>query len=66
MALELFSIVIMSANEIYLQKLIRGTISLLKSAPVLTVPQAMRVANFSSAQSCPPDESLSHAEEEQS
>jgi hypothetical protein len=44
----------MSANKNYLQKLVRKTTTLLKSAPMLTVPQAMRAANFSSAQSADP------------
>jgi len=44
----------MSANESYLQKLVLKTASLLKKAPMLTVPQAMRAANFSSTQSTDP------------
>jgi hypothetical protein len=41
----------MSANNSYLQKLVQKTATLLKRAPMLTVPQAMRAANFLSAQS---------------
>jgi hypothetical protein len=44
----------MSANENYLQKLVRKTTTLLKSAPMLTVPQVMHAANFLSAQSTDP------------
>ena len=46
--------IIMSANKSYLQKLVLKTTTLLKKAPVLTVPQALRAANFSSTQSTDP------------
>ena len=44
----------MSTDESTIQKLVAKAASLLKMAPVLTVPQAMRAANFSSAQSTNP------------
>ncbi len=44
----------MSVDKEYVQKLVQNTASLLKKAPMLTVPQAIRAANFSSAQSTTP------------
>jgi len=44
----------MSTDESTIQKLVKKAASLLKKAPMLTVPQAMRAANFSSAQSTNP------------
>ena len=41
----------MSADEVTIQKLVVKTASLLKKAPMLTVPQAMRAANLSSEKS---------------
>ncbi len=50
----LLSFVIMSNNSIDLQKWVRKAASLIISAPVLMVPQAMRAANFTDAQSRDP------------
>jgi hypothetical protein len=44
----------MSASKSYIQKMVQKSASLLKSALVLTVPQAMRAANNSLAQSSNP------------
>ena len=44
----------MSTDEDAVQKLVGKAASLILKAPILTVPQAMRAANFSSAQSTNP------------
>ena len=44
----------MSTDEVTIQKLVAKAASLLKKAPMLTVPQAMRAAIFSSEQSTNP------------
>ena len=44
----------MSSSDSYDQKLVRAMASLLLKVPMLTVPQAMRAAKFSSAQSSHP------------
>jgi hypothetical protein len=56
MAITVYPLILVSPRlggriSTYLQKLVRKTATLLKRALMLTIPQAMRAANFSSTQS---------------